>query len=468
MQHYIIEDLEITDAGAEGKAVGRHNGMIVFVPYAVPGDVVDVLVFKKKRGYAEARITDFKKTSPYRVEPMCPHFGLCGGCKWQSLSYDKQLYYKQKQVDDNFRHLGKFDYPEVRPILASNQQSYYRNKLEFTFSNLRWLDEEDMAHREEPDFDTRGLGFHIPGKFDKVLDIKHCYLQADPSNAIRTAIKEYAVQHNLPFYNIRDHEGLLRNLIIRNTSTGELMVILIVTDFNAEVKTLLDFLGNKFPEITSLQYAINTKLNDAVSDLPVELYKGKSYITEQMEDLKFNIGPVSFYQTNSPQAYKLYSTAREFAQLTPDKVVYDLYTGTGTIANFVARNAKKVVGIEYVDAAIQDAIANSKLNGITNTEFCVGDMAKVFTDEFIAKHGRPDIVITDPPRAGMHQKVVEQLLKIKPERIVYISCNPATQARDLTQLCTAYKVLAVQPVDMFPHTHHVENVVVLEELGERR
>lgn len=461
MKYYTIEDLEIIEAGAEGKAVGKQDGLIVFVPFVVPGDVVDVQVIKKKKGYAEARVVALKKASPYRVEPMCPHFGLCGGCKWQTLQYDKQLYFKQKQVDDNFKHLGKFDYPEIQPILASEKRSFYRNKLEFTFSNLRWLDEEDMAQRELPDFDTRGLGFHIPGKFDKVLDIKDCYLQAAPSNDIRLAIKEYAIKHNLPFYNIRDHEGLLRNLIIRNTSTGEWMVILVVTEFNDEIKSLLDFLADKFKEITSLQYVINTKLNDSISDLDAVVYKGKSFITEEMEGLHFNISPNSFYQTNSEQAYRLYQTARSFADLTPEKTVYDLYTGTGTIANFVARKAKKVVGIEYVDAAIEDAKKNSKLNGIDNTEFYVGDMAKVFTDEFIAQHGTPDIVITDPPRAGMHAKVVEQLLKIKPEKIVYISCNPATQARDITLLSADYTVEKVQPVDMFPHTHHVENVALL-------
>ena len=465
MKYYTIENLEITDAGAEGKAVGKHEGLTVFVPYAVPGDIVDVQVFKKKKGYAEAYLKELKKASADRIEPVCQHFGLCGGCKWQILTYEKQLYYKQKQVYDNFKHLGKFDFPEIQPIIGSEKQYFYRNKLEFTFSDLRWLDDNDRQLQEAGEkIVPEGLGFHIPGKFDKVLDIQKCYLQADPANEIRLTIKEYAIQHQIPFFNVRKHEGLLRNLIIRNSSTGELMVIVIMTEKNEQTMELMQFIADRFPEITSLQYCINTKFNDNITDLEIVPFKGKPYMMEEMEGLKFKVGPVSFYQTNNPQAYNLYKTAREFAQIGPDDIVYDLYTGSGTIANFVARQAKLVVGIEYVDEAIANAKENSQLNGITNTRFYAGDMAKVFTTDFIRENGTPDIVITDPPRAGMHEKVVEQLLNIAPKRIVYVSCNPATQARDLTLLCQSYKVSRVQPVDMFPHTHHVENVALLERI----
>ena len=462
-KNYMIEELEITDAGSEGKAVGKHEGLTVFVPFVVPGDVVDVRVFKKKKGYAEGQVVAIRKKSPDRIEPVCSHFGLCGGCKWQVMNYEKQLFYKQKQVNDNFSHLGKFDYPTPQPILPSQKEYYYRNKLEFTFTALRWLDDADMILQLSQPIETRGLGFHIPGKFDKVLDVNHCYLQADPSNAIRLALKKYALAHDLTFYNVRSHEGLLRNVIIRTTSTGELMVIVIFGKESDEVLPLMQHLAEEFPEITSLQYVINTKLNDSITDLEIILYQGNPYIMENMEGLSFKIGPVSFYQTNSEQAYNLYKVARDFAKITPDDVVYDLYTGTGTIANFVAASAKKVVGIEYVESAIEDAKENSALNNIHNTTFVAGDMAKVLTSEFIKKHGRPNIVITDPPRAGMHTNVIEQLLEVMPERIVYVSCNPATQARDITLLSEKYKVIAVQPVDMFPQTQHVENVVVMEK-----
>lgn len=466
MNYFTIENLEITDAGAEGKAVGKHEGLTVFVPYAVPGDVVDVQVFKKKKGYAESYITAIKKPSADRIQPECQHFGLCGGCKWQILTYEKQLYYKQKQVFDNFKHLGKFDFPEISPIIGSEKQYFYRNKLEFTFSSLRWLDEEDKQRQEAGEkIVTDGLGFHIPGKFDKVLDIQKCYLQADPANDIRLSIKQFAMEHQIPFFNVRLHEGVLRNLVIRSSSTGELMVIVVMTELNDKTRSLLQFVAERFPEITSLLYCINTKFNDSITDLEMVTFKGNSFMMEQMEDLKFKVGPVSFYQTNNPQAYNLYKTAREFAQIGKDDVVYDLYTGSGTIANFVARQAKLVVGIEYVDEAIVNAKENSKINGIDNTRFFAGDMAKVFTPEFIKANGTPDIVITDPPRAGMHEKVIDQLLAIAPKRIVYVSCNPATQARDLTLLCRDYKVTRVQPVDMFPHTQHVENVVLLERIG---
>lgn len=366
---------------------------------------------------------------------------------------------------DNFKHLGKFDFPEISPIIGSEKQYFYRNKLEFTFSSLRWLDEEDKQKQEAGEkIVTDGLGFHIPGKFDKVLDIQKCYLQADPANDIRLSIKQFAMEHQIPFFNVRLHEGVLRNLVIRSSSTGELMVIVVMTELNEQTKSLMQFVADRFPEITSLLYCINTKFNDSITDLEMVVFKGNPYMLEQMEDLKFKVGPVSFYQTNNPQAYNLYKVAREFAQIGKDDVVYDLYTGSGTIANFVARQAKMVVGIEYVDEAIVNAKENSKINGIENTRFFAGDMAKVFTSEFIKANGAPDIVITDPPRAGMHEKVIDQLLAIAPKRIVYVSCNPATQARDLTLLCRDYKVTKVQPVDMFPHTQHVENVVLLEKL----
>jgi len=462
MKYYTIENLEIIDAGAEGKAVGKIDGLTVFVPFAVPGDVVDVEIFKKKKNFAEGRLLAVKEKSADRIEPVCEHFGLCGGCKWQNMSYSKQLYYKQKQVDDNFKHLGKFDFPPVMPIIPSDNQLYYRNKLEYTFTDLRWLDEVDYEKQKKGHIDTRGLGFHIPLKFDKVLDINKCHLQAEPGNSIRLAIKEFAIQNDIPFYNIRNHEGILRNVIIRSNSSNEWMVILVVSKRTKEVMRMMEFLTIKFPMISSLQYVINQKLNDTITDLDIILFKGTPYICENMEDLTFKVGPVSFFQTNSQQAYKLYSIAREFAAISQNDIVYDLYTGTGTIANFIARKAQKVVGIEYVDAAIEDARDNSSVNGIQNTLFYAGDIAKVLTSEFVNENGTPTIIITDPPRAGMHPKVIERMLEIKPNRIVYISCNPATQARDITLLSELYKISKVQPVDMFPHTQHVENIVLLE------
>lgn len=465
MKHkqYTIENLEITDAGAEGKAVAKHEGKTIFVSGVVPGDVIDALVVKEKKSYAEARCARLITPSPFRVEPRCEHFGLCGGCKWQMLDYAKQLYFKQKQVTDNFSHLGHFEHPEPMPILASELQYGYRNKMEYTFTHQRWLSIEDMqAQQEGRTIETRGLGFHVPSKFDKVLDIHCCHLQAEPSNEIRLAIRDFAIQNDITFYNLRNHEGLLRNLVIRTASTGELMVILVATEYNDLTIKVLDFIKEKFPQITSLQYVINQKMNDSTSDLEFHTYNGKEFMMERMGDLDFKVGPASFYQTNSRQAYRLYSVAKEFAAVTPADVVYDLYTGTGTIANFVARDAKKVVGIEYVEMAIEDAKVNSTINNIGNTEFYAGDMAKVLTPEFVREHGRPDIVITDPPRSGMHADVVDQLLQMQPRRIVYVSCNPATQARDLTLLSERYQVMKIQPVDMFPHTQHVENVVLLE------
>ncbi|MCQ2262708.1 MAG: 23S rRNA (uracil(1939)-C(5))-methyltransferase RlmD [Bacteroidales bacterium] len=462
-KQYTIENLEVVDAGAEGKAVAKHDGLTIFIAGVIPGDVIDALVVKKKKTYAEARCTRLVKPSPYRIEPKCEHFGTCGGCKWQMLDYQQQLFYKQKQVTDNFQHLGHFEYPDPQPIIASDIQYEYRNKLEYTFTHQRWLSIEDMqAQQEGKTIEVRGLGFHVTSKFDKVLDIEHCYLQAEPSNKLRRAVHDFAIEKDITFYNLRNHEGLLRNMVIRMSSTGEMMVILVVTEFNEQSISVLDFIAANFPEITSLQYVINQKMNDSISDLEFHTYKGKAFMMEKMGDLDFKVGPASFYQTNSKQAFKLYSVAKEFAAVTPNDIVYDLYTGTGTIANFVARDAKKVVGIEYVEAAIEDAKVNSDINHIENTEFYAGDMAKVLTADFIRQHGQPDIVITDPPRNGMHTDVVDQLLMTRPKRIVYVSCNPATQARDLTLLSASYKVLKVQPVDMFPHTQHVENVVLLE------
>jgi len=462
MKYYKIEDLEIIDAGAEGKAVGKKEGLTVFVPFAVPGDVVDVEVFRKKKSFAEARILHIKTKSQHRIEPKCAHFGLCGGCKWQIMDYETQLKFKQKQVEDAFRHLGKFEFPPVLPIIPSKNQYEYRNKLEYTFSNLRWLDEEDMRQRDAGNsLETRGLGFHIPGKFDKVLDIHHCYLQAEPSNEIRNSVREFAIKRQISFYNLRTHEGVLRNLIIRNNTKNELMVILSLTEMNIQTTELLDFIKEQFPQVISLYYVINTKLNDSISDLEPVLYSGESHISERMEKLQFKIGPLSFFQTNSLQALELYKVAREFAQITPQDIVYDLYTGTGTIALFVAQHTKKVVGIEYVDAAIEDARYNAQRNGITNTEFIVGDMKNVLCSGVAHNVPAPDIIITDPPRAGMHPDVVAKLLELESPKIVYISCNPATQARDITELSKKYTIAKVQPVDMFPHTHHVENVVEL-------
>lgn len=460
-EYVIINNLEIIDAGSEGKAVGKWEGLTVFVPYVIPGDIVDVKIIKKKKGYAEAHLLNVVEASPDRVNPKCSHFGLCGGCKWQCMSYEKQLFYKQKQVSDNFRYIGKFDHPPLLPIIPAGKEYYYRNKLEFTFTDRRWLDDADMIKQESGEIETRGLGFHIPGKFDKILDIDHCYLQQDPSNEIRLAVKEYALKQNLSFYNTRAHHGFLRNLLIRTSSAGEQMVIVIFGEETPHIEPLMNFLKNRFPEISSLQYAVNTKLNDSINDLNVVLFSGLPFIKEKMDNLDFKIGPVSFYQTNSEQAYRLYQVARDFAEITLDDVVYDLYTGIGTIANFVANMAKKIIGIEYVDAAIRDAKENAMMNNIKNAQFFAGDMAKVLNSDFIRKNGRPDIVITDPPRAGMHPKVIAQLLETAPDRIVYISCNPATQARDIALLTEKYSVMKVQPVDMFPHTQHVENVTLL-------
>lgn len=461
----LLEKVTITDVAAEGKAVAKVNELVIFVPYVVPGDVVDLQVKRKKNHYAEAVAVKFHEKSPLRTEPFCSHFGVCGGCKWQCLSYEEQLKYKQKQVFDNLTRIGKVELPEFRPILGSEKTRFYRNKLEFTFSNKRWLTEEEVKQDVKYD-QMNAVGFHIPGAFDKVLAIDKCWLQDDISNQIRNAVRDYAYAHKFPFFNLRTQEGLLRNIMIRTSSTGELMVVLQckVTDDEGrrKMEEILQFMADSFPQITSLMYVINNKCNDTIGDLDVEVFKGNDHIFEEMEGLRFKVGPKSFYQTNSEQAYNLYKVAREFAGLTGNELVYDLYTGTGTIANFVARKARKVVGIEYVPEAIEDAKVNSALNGIDNTLFYAGDMKDILTNDFIAEHGRPDVIITDPPRAGMHNDVIDVILAAEPKRIVYVSCNPATQARDLQLLDGKYKVTAVQPVDMFPHTHHVENVVQLE------
>ena len=461
----LLEKVTITDVAAEGKAVAKVNELVIFVPYVVPGDVVDLQVKRKKNHYAEAVAVKFHEKSPLRTEPFCSHFGVCGGCKWQCLSYEEQLKYKQKQVFDNLTRIGKVELPEFRPILGSGKTRFYRNKLEFTFSNKRWLTEEEVKQDVKYD-QMNAVGFHIPGAFDKVLAIDKCWLQDDISNQIRNAVRDYAYAHNFPFFDLRTQEGLLRNIMIRTSSTGELMVVLQckVTDDEGrrKMEEILQFMADSFPQITSLMYVINNKCNDTIGDLDVEVFKGNDHIFEEMEGLRFKVGPKSFYQTNSEQAYNLYKVTREFAGLTGNELVYDLYTGTGTIANFVARQARKVVGIEYVPEAIEDAKVNSALNGIDNTLFYAGDMKDILTNDFIAEHGRPDVIITDPPRAGMHNDVIDVILAAEPKRIVYVSCNPATQARDLQLLDGNYKVTAVQPVDMFPHTHHVENVMQLE------
>lgn len=461
----LLEKVLITDVAAEGKALARVNEMVVFVPYVVPGDVVDLQIKRKKHSYAEAVAVKFHEYSPKRCEAFCEHYGICGGCKWQVLPYEEQIKYKQKQIVDNLTRIGKIELPEITPILGSAKTVFYRNKLEFTFSNKRWLTEEQVKAGTQYD-NMNGVGFHIPNAFDKVLPIDKCWLQSELSNEIRNAIRDYAFEHDLVFYNLRTNQGLLRNMMIRTSNTEDLMVLLqfrIENDAEqAQAEALLQFVADKFPQITSLLYVNNQKCNDTINDLPVVTFKGKDHIFEEMEGLKFKVGPKSFYQTNTDQAYELYKVARDFAGLTGNELVYDLYTGTGTIANFVSRKARQVIGIEYVPEAIEDAKVNSEINGIDNTLFFAGDMKDMLTQDFINQYGRPDVIITDPPRAGMHQDVIDVLLFAEAPKIVYVSCNPATQARDLQLLDEKYKVVAVQPVDMFPHTQHVENVVLLE------
>lgn len=461
----LLEKVTITDVAAEGKAIAKVNDMVVFVPFAAPGDIVDIQLTRKKQSYAEGKVVFFHSYSEKRTTPVCEHFGICGGCKWQHLPYEEQIKHKQQQVTDNLTRIGKIHAEETMPILGSEKTTFYRNKLEFTFSNKKWLTNEQMASGESfPCMDA--LGFHIPGMFDKVLDINKCWLQQDISNKIRLCIKKYCLEHDgYVFFDLRNQEGFMRNIIIRTASTGELMLIVIFYKEDKERReTLLAHLAETFPEITSLLYVINGKCNDTITDQEVVVYKGKDHIIEEMEGLQFKVGPKSFYQTNSEQAYNLYKITREFAGLTGNELVYDLYTGTGTIANFVSRSAKKVIGIEYVPEAIEDAKVNAALNKIDNTLFFAGDMKDILTQTFINQYGRPDVIITDPPRAGMHDDVINTILFAEPQRIVYVSCNPATQARDLSLLSVKYNVKKVQPVDMFPHTHHVENVVLLEKI----
>jgi len=455
----VVENVEITGVAAEGKSIARVDDMVVFIPYGAPGDVVNIKLDKKKRSYAEAHIVDLVKPSPDRVTPACEHFGVCGGCKWQHIPYESQLRYKRDQVVDALTRIAKVEIPEVNPTLGSKETFCYRNKLEYTFSCKCWITFEDLRSGREI-ADRNALGFHIPGAFDKVLDIKKCWLQDDLSNRIRLFVRQYALAKGYEFYDIKAQQGLMRTLMVRIASTGEVMLIVVFARPEQEkIDDLMGAIAAEFPEITSLLYVVNQKVNDTIADQEVITYRGRDYINEEMEGLQFRIGPKSFYQTNSLQAYELYKVARRMAYLKPDDLVYDLYTGTGTIANFVARQVKKVVGIEYVPEAIADAKLNSEVNGIDNTIFFAGDMKDVLTDGFIAEHGRPDVMIIDPPRAGMHEDVVNVILNARPERIVYVSCNPATQARDLALMDSLYRVEEVQPVDMFPHTHHVENVV---------
>ena len=462
----IFEDIEVVDAGAKGKTVGKApDGRVIFMTNTVPGDVVDIQTTKKRKSYFEGNAINFKSLSKKRVEPVCEHFGTCGGCKWQHMGYEHQLFYKQKEVENNLQRIGHLDLPEISPIVGSEKQYFYRNKMEFSFSDSRWLTLEEIQS-DNKITDKNALGFHIPGMWDKILDIKRCHLQADPSNSIRLETKAFAEINNISFFNPRHQHGMLRTLMIRTSSIGEIMVL---TQFFEDDETkrdlLLNHLTKTFPEITALLYVINPKQNDTIYDQEVICFNGRDHIFEEMEGLKFKINAKSFYQTNSEQAFELYKLTRDLAGLTGNELVYDLYTGTGTIAQFVAKNAKKVIGIESVPEAIQDAKENAANNNIANTEFYVGDMKNVFNDEFIATHGEPDVIITDPPRDGMHKDVVQQILNINPKKVVYVSCNSATQARDLALMKDHYQVMNVQPVDMFPQTHHVENIVLLEKIA---
>lgn len=456
----ILHNVLIEEVAAEGNAIARVDGKVLFVPQAVPGDVADICVTKSKKNYMEGYVADIIHPSPYRQKPFCIHYGICGGCKWQPLPYRMQLEAKEKQVYDQLVRIGRLDVPEIEPIIGSEKQRYYRNKLEFTFSKRRWL-----LDGENPDEvtgnDRLGLGFHVGRFFDKVLDIKECHLQPDPSNDIRLFIKRHALENGIEFFDLREHTGVLRNLTIRTASSGETMIILSVTRFDEKIAELLNAVADNFPQISSVYYFINTKANDSTSDLTAVLYRGKDTIYEEMEGLRFRIGPKSFFQTNSLQAYNLYKVAREFAGLTGKETVYDLYTGTGTIAQFVSSRASKVIGIEYVREAVEDAAANCRANGISNCEFFAGDMKDILTGEFLKEHSRPDVIILDPPRAGIHSDVAKTILEAAPERIVYVSCNPASQARDIALLSERYSIGRVRPVDMFPQTHHVENVVLL-------
>ncbi len=461
-----IENLEITDIADEGKSVARHNDFVVFVSGAVPGDIVDARITRTKRRFLEAKAVLFHKYSDDRTTPFCTHFGVCGGCKWQYLNYEKQLFYKQKHVEDCLQRIGKVDTQgKLLPIIPSENIKFYRNKLEYTFSCYRWLTDEDMKIESEGR-DMNALGFHIPARFDKVLDIEECFLLAEPTNAIRLSVKEFALKNGLEFFDLRKQTGFLRNMIIRTTLKGDVMVIVsFFHDDDIWRNALLEHISENFPQVTSLMYVINSKCNDVISDLEIQLYKGDPFIIEEMDNLKFKIGPVSFFQTNSLQGIELYKVVSDFAALKGDEIVYDLYTGTGTIANFVAGNAKKVVGVEYVQSSVDDAHENSVINGISNTVFFAGDLAKVLNPQFVLENGTPEVVITDPPRNGMHKDVVIQLLEMHPEKIVYVGCNPSTQARDIELLSVKYDFVKSQPIDMFPHTQHVENVVLFRRRG---
>jgi len=461
----LLEKVKITDIGAEGNAIARINNQVIFVPMLIPGDVADIRVRKKRKKYMEGTVVRFHEYSSDRIKPLCIHFGTCGGCKWQHLPYNLQLFYKEKQVRDNLTRIGKVEITEMNPIIGSEDVFMYRNKLEYTFSDWRWLTREEIIS-DNSFIREDALGFHIPGLFDKVLDIRECHLQPDPSNAIRDAVRRYAHKKYLSFFNLREQSGFLRNLVIRNTSEGKVMVIMVFfLDEKERIEGLMNYLAAEFPQITSLLYVINTKQNDSLADQVPVLFKGENHLTETMEGLKFRIGPKSFYQTNTKQALKLYRVVKEFAGLKGSEIVYDLYTGTGTIANYIADSAGKVIGIEYIEDAVQDAAINSELNGIKNTLFFAGDIKSVLNGQFIAENGRPDIIITDPPRAGMHEEVVKQIIAASPGRIIYVSCNPSTQARDIALMSEHYRAVRIQPVDMFPQTHHVENVVLLEKIA---
>lgn len=457
-----FEKIEVVDIGSNGLAVAKTEDKVIFVKDAIPGDIADIQVYKKRKGIFEGRATKIHQKSSNRQKPVCNHFGVCGGCKWQSMSYKAQLYFKHSTVVNNLKRIGGIVPDIIHPIIPSEKNTFYRNKLEYTFSNKRWLTQDEIDQPEDFTKQTDGLGFHIPGRFDKILDIEKCHLQADPSNAIRIEIRNYAIKNGLTFFDIRQQEGLLRNLIIRNTTIAELMVLVSFYKNDIEaIENLLNHVKNKFPEITSLMYVVNEKKNDTISDLEIKLYHGKDHIVEKLDCLKYQIGPKTFFQTNSTQAVELYKATLKMAEFKGDETVYDLYSGSGTIACFVAGSVKKVVGLEYIPEAIEDAKVNAKLNDISNGSFFAGDIKDLLTDEFAKKYGNPDVIITDPPRAGMHKDVVNQMLKMQPEKIVYISCNSATQARDIELLSQDYKTTTIQPVDMFPHTHHVENIALL-------
>jgi len=459
-QPVVLNDVEITEIAAEGKSIGRVDGQVVFVPMAIPGDVADILITKKRSHYMMGRLLTLKKPSPLRIDPRCQHFGVCGGCKWQHLPYPEQLKWKQKQVVDTLERIGGVTAEKINPILGSEQTYYYRNKLEYTFSNNRWLPDEIIKQGifiVEP-----GAGFHIEGMFDRVLDLQTCHLQPEPTNQLRLALKNFLLEEGIPFYNLHRKQGLLRNLVVRNTLDGQVMAVLVFGEENEPLMTkTLNYVAEKFPGLHSIMYGINTKLNDSIHDLDFKCWKGESYLYESIGELRYRIGPKSFFQTNSRQAYHLYDTVKRMAQIQPHETVYDLYTGTGTIALYVARQAKKVIGIEFVEDAIADAIENARLNQIDNVEFLAGDVKDIMTHEFIAAKGYPDVLIADPPRVGMHESVVQTILEAAPQRIIYVSCNPATQARDIKTLSANYRLVEIQPVDMFPHTHHVENVACL-------